>query len=121
MDEIAAQAYVLEAFDDQIHECGYIRGIRYYVNEPYNMVINCADNIMSAVHATEPGNTYQCSFCQRQPHTYKLHNVKLSKKFVDSCYKIMNMNMELEKAKKFVIENKPLIQIPFDGVFNEHF
>ena len=118
MDEIDAQAYVMEALEDPNRMGGYIRGVRYYVAEPYNMVINCADNIMSAVHATEPHNTYLFSLSQDEPHTYKLHDVKLSKKFVESCYEMMNMKIKLEKATKIATENKPSIQIAFDGVFD---
>jgi hypothetical protein len=112
---ISAKAYNWHIMEDPVHDYERI-GIQYFLGEPYNMIIFCIKtsfqgDIIRMESATEPRNTYKHKF-REDARTYKLYDVKISKRFVDGCVKLKETQDLVATLKGEVEKFEPNIKLP---------
>jgi serine/threonine protein kinase len=123
--------YKVEWYTDVIHGYGYTVAHEFFVGHPYNIRIMCKivnkmyntydisqtnnyydakEEILSICHCTVPMN-------KEDTQTYP---VKISKKWIENCIKIMKMELEIKEMKEILISNKPN-EITLFEIFDNNF
>lgn len=103
--------YSYEYYIDNLHQMGYIKLYEYFIGEPYNLIISYnsdtttdKEKMISVTTSDKPRNKYMLGFRERNSN---LFHIKISKSWVDSCKKLLNIENSINDLKCKIYDLKP--------------
>jgi len=104
-EQIDAKLFIVELYEEPIHHFGHHPIQSYFVEAPYNLIIICDQNKTLVESSDHPDNIYKLGYYSQQ--SYRLHDVKLSKSWVEACYKLSMMEANVRKARDIIQSSRP--------------